>query len=135
MTWSWITAQGDIQIETGSFIIFVSVLLAIPLFLGRALYRGLVTRRRIESEMHDLTHASARVIGFTTKTSHSESDVFEHFAIVEYETPEHEVVWAETQPVTPRQAYLLMTTSALRDWRDVLVADFSFRDGGDASSN
>ena len=98
MTWSWSTAQGDIQIETGSFIIFVGVLLAIPLFLGRALYRGLVTRRRIESEMHDLTHASARVIGFTTKTSHSESDVFEHFAIVEYETPENEVVWAETQP-------------------------------------
>ena len=48
--------------------------------------------------MRALTYASARVIGFTEKASYSESDVLEHFAIVEYETPEKEVVWAETQP-------------------------------------
>ena len=90
--------QGDIQIETVSYIIFVGVLLSIPLFLGRTFYRALATRKRIEEEVHELTHASARIVGFTEKTSYSESDVLEHFAIVEYETPENEVIWAETQP-------------------------------------
>ena len=90
--------RGDIKIETGSFIIFVGVLLSIPLFLGRAFYRALETRKRIQDEVRDLTHYSARIVGFTKKTNYSESDFLEHFAIVEYETPENEVIWAETQP-------------------------------------
>ncbi len=48
--------------------------------------------------MHELTHASARIVGFTEKPNYSESDVLEHYAIVEYETPENEVTWAVTQP-------------------------------------
>ena len=48
--------------------------------------------------MHKLTPTSARIVGFTKKNSYSESDILEHVAIVEYETPENELIWAETQP-------------------------------------
>ncbi|GHA54986.1 hypothetical protein GCM10008927_21030 [Amylibacter ulvae] len=48
--------------------------------------------------MPKLRHASGRIVGFTKIKYASESSFAEHYPIVEYETHENEVIWAEAQP-------------------------------------
>lgn len=84
--------------ETVFTIIFVGVLLSIPLLLGRSFYRALSKRKRLAGEVPHLRHTSARIIGFTKIKDVSESSFREHYPIVEYQTDENEVIWAEAQP-------------------------------------
>lgn len=73
----------------------MAVLLSIPFFLGRGLYRALTVRKRIDDETPELTFASARIVGFTKRAEPLDLGDPDHFAIVEYEATDG-VVWAET---------------------------------------
>ena len=75
---------------------FIAVLLAIPFFFGRGLYRAFALRTRIEDEAKTIRFAQARIVGFTKGNDISDSIGFDHFAIVEYKTAKGEVIWAET---------------------------------------
>jgi hypothetical protein len=116
--------KGGLKIETLFSVVFVGVLLAIPFFSGRSFYRALVTRKRIEHESREVIFSQARIVGFTEQPANSE-DRDKHSAIVEYETFDNEVIWAETQlrdkgshklnsvveimwrPKRPRQVYII----------------------------